>query len=284
MKKILSCVVSALIGLAVSSVAQAAAVFPKVIENNAPYDGVVDNIEFSVSGTFFEAGTDAEFNTGDSVLLLLKPISVDAVAVSENFGIVIAAAAGTSSSGSFFNLVPITGGLPSLFPSVAGTIAPGAIAVALGSDTLDFSSITDPLLLNNAAVNAEFSLLNDGVDDLARLSGVFNGVNETLFTLGFQGTVAANNLASLGTPTNFRPQTLTTTIPPSSSTFDFRIRTDGLTSKVFAASITSSPPASYMVSGLALGAVNPLPEPASMVAMIGCVVGGFAFRRRARKS
>lgn len=269
-----------LIASLVAVQAHAAAIFPHVADPGE-YDGVVDDFRFSVTGSFNDNNANGDFDTGDRVSLLFKPTTVDGLPVSANFAYAIIADAGTLNQGAFYNLAPIAGGLSSIFTNVNGAIDPSALGVALGSETFDFSSITDPAGLNDSAVNAEFSLINDGFDDVTRLAGTFDGVDETVFSLNFRSTVAANNL----TNTSFIPLSLTTLFPTTTSFFDVRIRTDGTSSLVFAADLLSpQAPNQYGVTGLSRGTVNPIPEPASMLTLLGCVTGACVMGRRRRKA
>lgn len=256
--------IQAILMLAVCVQVEAGAVFPSVVEapGPQPYDAIVDSLSFSVVGQFDDANGNYDFDDGDSAMFLLRPTFSNGFDVSgEKFGILFGA--GMASG----NLVALP--LGAFLNNVIGPISSSAYAVALGSEVFDFSTITSANLasLNSSTINAEFSL-NEGNLDFTGQSIIVSGDPGTLFSLTFDAVVAENNLASLGTPTNFLPV----------NGGDFSLFTSLFPPAVLIIGDTAG-----QISGNANGLVNPVPEPASILTLLGCVAGACVMGRRRRK-
>ena len=284
--------------------AQAASIFPTVIETGSTrtdgsYDEVVDDLLFQVRGTYVQevsGGTFAAFTRQDDTVLGLYSVSqIDGLTpVGGNLAAVVSFDfTGTGAD------VPATGiaatsrtgyAISDVLSGLTGGLTPGVVANAsvalISSATTDFTTIA----ASDLDTLGEFT---------STLSGIGDIYTEAIFSLtsgtaggalnNFSATLGLTELENaIGTPTSWLPVSLDTS--PSSEgvqgEFDFVIGSGSFVNPTgpslgaftFSGGIGS-------LTGGAEGAINPVPEPGSIFAMLTCFgVAGLVERRRRRRN
>ncbi|QDS88321.1 hypothetical protein EC9_25110 [Rosistilla ulvae] len=284
--------------LLASTSANAASLFPSIVDPGG-YDGVQDDLTFAgVKGTYVHGPATQPFLNslavhGDTLLGLyslstiggdpLAPGSYAALIVSADFigigpGEVAGLLEATTRSGYSIGDVLPNAQLSPLFTN--GDIAASSAAL-LTSTTLDFGSIDAANLDTLGEFVSTFDSTDyqvEGLFDLA--AGVGGGVLTTLNAeFGF------TKLATTFEPVTFLPATMPGSGLPGS--YDLFVGSSGSLPGPPGTSLFTTAPALGGVgslSGAAVGAVNPIPEPASMLTLLGCVGGACAMGRRRRKA
>ncbi len=233
--KLLSFVAACVLGVACQ--VNAAAVFPTI--DGGPYDGLQNNLGFTVSGTYIDADNSVSISDNDTFSLTYTLVS-NGNASGPQSGFVI---------------------------TVDGTIANAASAGAFsGGDFTGTATLTG---------------LPDMVDEInfTVVDGIFNNINGV-------GAFASAGLVRSAVPALIPPEALTflpvsfaTTPGFPSTTYDFVLETTGGNSSSLNVNFGSG-----TITGSARGAVNPIPEPASMLTLLGCVTGACVMGRRRRKA
>ncbi|TWU21116.1 hypothetical protein Pla52o_41500 [Novipirellula galeiformis] len=281
---------SSVLAFFVAATSHAASVFPTVIDSG-PYDSVENGLRFSVSG-FYSDQTDVvppfgpngvDISQSDELLLFYKLSSNDGGAGENQLGLVLSADVDFGDASLVRSAVGGTNGsIAELFAGqLAGFTQQASAAVALVSG--NFAAVGP--LSNYGAFQSAFAtakveaLLDFGTSSI---SGTFNLNSVDLFA-------GLNVLESSSdwTPTSFIPVNLPQ-LGPGPGSYDFGLTAANFTSPAtglsFAGGIVGQDNIAAGGSSSSLGAVNPIPEPASMLTLLGCVTGACAMGRRRRKA
>ncbi len=274
--------------LLASTSANAAGVFPSIIDGGT-YDAVQNDLEFSVSGFMTDgvlAGNGA-VSAGDSFLLFYELTSntgnlsvVDGAG--NGLGIVLSATADTDLGGSTFSL-----------------IANGVLSSALALTDLSGLAINSGVTAG-ALVSGDFSGLGP-MNDLANFANALSGATVEAL-LEFGPIAEAGGIQTGGAVPTFSPSliagfTVAAKSAPLADTNFLPVSIAGIPLDAIGVAASSPTGGSIGVTtgagvgvrvvtgtSTSVGAVNPIPEPASMLTLLGCVGGACAMGRRRRKA
>ena len=280
---------------------QAASIFPSVIETGSTrtdgsYDEIVDLLSISARGTFAQDVSTGTFNNfareNDTVLGLYSVNQIDTLApVGGNLAFVVsfdfvgsggnpATGITASSRANYLISDALSGNLGSYS---AGAVTNASVAL-ISSASTDFASLANADL----DTAAEFAATLAGVGDLytealySLTSSTGGGLLNT-----FTATLGLTELENqIGTPTSWLPVGLDTTpaglLP---GTYDLVLGSGGAVNPSGASlSVGVITGGVGALTGGAEGALNPVPEPGSIFAMLACAgVAGLVERRRRRR-
>ncbi|WP_417749663.1 hypothetical protein [Rosistilla oblonga] len=267
--------------LLASNSASAAAVFPKIIDAG-PYDGVQNDLGFSVSGFMSDVGGDGAISAGDSFMLAFQLTSNGGNPLVDGNGNGLGIILGVKTSGagilSSSNLIDNIFG-PGQLAGFAGPVANSASAALISGDFNSVGTLENQSDFSDEfagfQVEALFNLPTSGAGVARRavMPTLGTNVGSILLTAGLIFSSANSTLPGM-VGTSFLP------VSVSGGAFnDFALRS------VF--KVDSAANATTRLVNLpatATGAVNPVPEPASMLTLLGCVGGACAMGRRRRKT
>jgi hypothetical protein len=284
--------------------AQAASIFPSVIETGSTrtdgsYDEVVDDLSFQVRGAYAQDLSGGGFSTftrqGDTLLGLYSVLQVDGLApVGGNLAFVVSF--DFTGSGPEVPAVGLTASARAgygISDALAGSLGTydatnvnNASVALISSATTDFAT----LAATDLDTAAEFATTLGGVSDLytEAIFGLEDGTAGG-FLNNFSATLGLSGLENkIGTPTSWLPVSLDTSPATEGVQGDFDLvlgsgsfvnpTGPALGAFTFVAGVGS-------LTGGAEGAINPVPEPGSIFAMLTCCgVAGLVERRRRRRT
>ena len=283
---------------------QAASIFPTVIETGSTrtdgsYDELVDDLSLQVRGTYAQDLSGGAFSTftrqGDTLLGLYSVLEIDGSApAGGNLAFVVS----LDFTGSGAELP--AQGLSAT--SRAGYGISDALAGSLsGYDATNVSNASVALI---SSLTTDFSTLaaadlDTAADFASTLAGVSDLYTEAIFGLSdgtaggalnnFSATLGLSELENkIGTPTSWLPVSLDTSPASEGVQGDFDLvlgsgsfvnpTGPSLGAFTFTAGVGT-------LTGGAEGAINPVPEPSSIFAMLACCgVAGLVERRRRRRT
>jgi len=279
---------------------QAASIFPTVFGDNTDgsYDAVTDNLSFQVRGTYAQDLAGGGFSTftrqGDTLLGLYSVLQIDGVApVGGNIAFVVSFDfTGTSATLPAEGLTASARAGYAISDALAGSLGgydatniSNASVALISSATTDFST----LAAADLDTAAEFASTLGGVSDLytEALFGLDDGTAGGALN-NFSATLGLSGLENkIGTPTSWLPVSLDTspTTEGVQGSFDLVLGSGSFvnpTGPALGAFTFTSGVGS--LTGGAEGAINPVPEPGSIFAMLTCCgVAGLVERRRRRR-
>ncbi|WP_417737594.1 hypothetical protein [Rosistilla oblonga] len=283
--------------LLASTSANAAGVFPKIIDDGT-FDGVQNNLNFSVSGYMTDLGVNGMVDAGDSFTLFYELTGNDGGSEFDGNNNGLGMLISVTATGSVFDLASANQ-LSTLLNNgqLASFANGGTAAAALVSG--DFSSFG--ALGSEASIQSDLASVNvEALFSIADSSSNFN------YAEGVRNPGGGG-----GVPASFRPDlvvslsSLETLGPPGSLAFlpvsrpfdfgggpgpvslgDFGLVTYPVVGGGALGVSAGAGETIRVVTGTsnAVGAVNPVPEPASMLTLLGCVGGACAMGRRRRKA
>ncbi|MDB4494573.1 hypothetical protein N9222_02165 [Pseudomonadales bacterium] len=270
------------ISLLLCGSAQAASVFPTF----AIYSQGVNEAFFNVEGQFVDVDSSGTLSTNDELRLLLNPTESGLVgspaAVSPNFAYAIGGTIDDLGGGAF-GLAAFASGIGSQFNSAVNSATnANSIVAALGStvDSSGFSTFAD---WNSASTDIEFTagLVLPAPGNFASVSSTnIVASSEKLLSIDMWLNVLDNNLTKT---TDFRDDAAVT--PPASPTFTSELTFQSIAGIVTTGLSGGTATLANQAGNSTSGQVNPVPEPASILAMLGCVgFAGVVERRRRRRS
>jgi hypothetical protein len=284
--------------------AQAASIFPAVIETGSTrtdgsYDEVIDDLTLQVRGAYVQDAVGGGFSTftrqDDTLLGLYSVLQIDGLApVGGNLAFVVS-----------FDFTGTSATLPAVGLTASNRAGYGisdALAGSLGSYDATNVNNASVALISSATTN--FSTLSSadldtGAEFASTLAGVTDLYTEAIFGLddgtaggflnNFSATLGLSGLENqIGTPTSWLPVSLNTTPTTEGVQGEFDLvlgsgsfvnpTGPALGAFTFVAGVGS-------LTGGAEGAINPVPEPGSIFAMLTCCgVAGMVERRRRRRT